>query len=199
MPLEARRGGVALLQLSYRPYGCWELNLGPLQEQPGFFKPRPFLKPLDWKLELSFIYLKMPRGEHSLRGITAHSCPHLLVRTLEQNKNLRYKNWFWWRYWNEWPSSRYSSPTAEPCGANYRGSATGNSFTEKNVIFQRERVAAENPWKKSEELSIWTAQSYTYVPDIVNVQSLRSRHEQGGYIRGPHRVRLCWRTLKYEA
>lgn len=48
-PKEARRGHWLLWDWSYRclfgPYGCWELNLGPLEEQPVVLTAEPPLQP----------------------------------------------------------------------------------------------------------------------------------------------------------
>ena len=48
MPTEARRGNWILWNWSYRqcelPYGCWELNPGPLEEQSVLLTPEPFLQ-----------------------------------------------------------------------------------------------------------------------------------------------------------
>lgn len=49
MPKEAREG-VDLLKNGVRDacdllYGCWELNPGPLREQPVFFTTEPYLQP----------------------------------------------------------------------------------------------------------------------------------------------------------
>lgn len=173
--------------------GNWTCVL--FKSNQGSLTQRPFLKLLNWKLELS-IYLKMPRGECNLRRVTAHSCPYLLVRTLEQKKNLRCKNWFWWRYWNEWPSSRYSSPTAEPCGAHYRASASGNSFIEKKYHLLKGK---SNGWKSVKNLKGWAFELHKVAHKfLIHSMSSHSGVDHRIIWRGPHRVRLCWRTLKYE-
>lgn len=66
---------------SYRcgtPWGCWELNRGPLEEQPVFLMPGPSLQPLMAFLNANFhtfkLHLKPSLSKFSL-GIKRHTTP----------------------------------------------------------------------------------------------------------------------------
>jgi hypothetical protein len=73
--LHARRGHwIPLRMVVIQSYGCWELNLGPLEEQPVLLTAEPSLQPREWYFQwFVFKWLVKWKVDDSISGLSHFS------------------------------------------------------------------------------------------------------------------------------
>ncbi|CAO2611376.1 hypothetical protein LEMLEM_LOCUS15124, partial [Lemmus lemmus] len=84
MPVGQKRAPDPITDGCEPPYGCWELNSGPLEEQAMLLPSEPFLQPLS---VIILVLGQKPTWSHTKLDLKAKSNKHTVYQTNNNNNN----------------------------------------------------------------------------------------------------------------